>query len=202
MRALTIAALLLCACSESPFAPAPSAGSCGSDSWPCAFDCQLDCALRALRASGSCMLTLEGTLGSARTTCSFPDGSLVQLGDPVSASSATGAWDLTIQRGGKTCLHLRTAGLGGQTDLSYPGGEYHQVLSPSGADRGLRGLGQVQVRCDDGRLFSGSASSCYRCADARGCQLDGLLALQVTGKSPLVFTLQSGTELAPLFSCK
>jgi hypothetical protein len=201
MRALTLATLLLCACSESPFAPAPSgAASCGSDSWPCAFTCQLDCASRALRAAGSCMLTLEGTLDTARTTCGFSDGSLVRFAAPVSSISATG-WDFTVERGGKTCLHLRTDGLGGQTELSYPDGEYRQIVSLAGGDLGPRGLGQVQVSCG-GRLFTGSASSCYRCADASGCQLDGLLTLQVTGTRPLVFTLKSGTELAPLFSCR
>jgi hypothetical protein len=202
MRVLLAVSLLVCACSESPFAPAPSGdGACGSDAWPCAFTCQLDCAQRALHASASCMLTLEGTLDSARTTCNFSDGSLVRFAAPVTSSSAQ-SWDLSIERGGQTCLHLRTDGLGGQTELSASSGVYRQILTVAGGDLGPRGLGQAQVRCEDGRLFAGPASSCYACAEGRGCQLDGVLQLQVTGTRPLVFTLQSGTALAPLFSCR
>jgi len=208
-----LAGLAMAACSESPFAPAPSVRTCGASDWPCPFDCQLDCAGRALRAAGSCLSTLEGTLDASRTTCSFPDGGRVLFRGRVPTLPSdlrSQAWDFTVERGGKICLDLRMqtptleeGWLRTSITLAQAGDEYQQELWLAAGDAGAAvGPERARVRCPDGRTHAGLARDCSVCADAGTCSLDGLLELAVTGEKLLEFTLRSGSDVTPLFTCR
>lgn len=137
---LTSGLLAAAGCMESPFAPQPfTEDSCGGQDHPCSLSCGLDCALITVDSAAACMLTLEGTLDSSRTRCSFVDGSRVTFSWPLSPGGTDltlRSWSVEIHREGTLCLAIRSqplpwvaGGMSSTTEIESPLGLYRQELS-------------------------------------------------------------------------
>jgi hypothetical protein len=133
-------ALATTGCMESPFAPQPfTEDRCGEQEHPCSLECGLDCALVTVDSAAACMMTLEGTLDSSRTRCSFVDGSRVTFSWPLPAQGTDltlRSWSVEIRKEGRLCLAIRSqplpwiaGGMSSTTEIEGPLGLYRHELS-------------------------------------------------------------------------
>jgi hypothetical protein len=211
--ALVLCVVLLEGCLESPFAPAPTTSQCGSEEVPCLLSCRSTCAVAAVDAAASCMTPLEGSLNVARTSCDFADGSAVVFADPVPPDATAGdlstrSWSFVLTRGVTTCLTVTSEPLAGapdatrrRTTVEGPSGSYGQDVTVSAAARdvGIDRLSELRVRCG-GKTYAASGTAL--CASCEGACAPPLLELRVQRVSALEFTLQSGSHITPIFTCR
>lgn len=215
LPAAALVALLLGGCAESPFAPAPSAASCGTADFPCPFDCSAGCAAQAVDLVAACMQTLEGSLDSARTRCTFSDGSVITFAWPVPATGAdldSRTWQFTVQRGGVSCLSIKADPLPWRSwrvqaaaDLTWSTGQYRQEVWMGQDDGGasVTRVRRVAMRCPGGKVYdSEGRDPCTACegADCRKLPLVEVHAAWDNGA--LGIELTSAERVTPLFTCR
>jgi len=201
-------------CLESPYAPAPTVTSCGTEEVPCALSCSSSCAAVALNLSTSCMMTLEGKLTPSRTGCDFADGSVVDFSPPLPLESgdlARRSWSLGLRRQDKPCLTVRSEALpwnGGpspsQTTVEGPSGSIVQEVWGDTADAGAGDLGsraarRVRLRCPDGKTYAGGGDQLCAGCDGRCVPLVTLRVVRVS--TTFEFRLEGGGQVTPLFTC-
>jgi hypothetical protein len=220
--AVVVAVLLVGACDESLYAPAPEVVPCGAEEQPCRLTCELDCAATVVDMAAGCMQSMQGTLGSARTRCDFPDGTRASFAWPIPAAGtdlSARSWKLELRGGsGSDCLSVTAeplpwiaGGLRSRTEVQTGQVRYLQELtmrassSPPADDGGAAqpDLERLTVRCPDGRFFEGRGrEACGGCEEA-DCTKLPLVELRASWGGPtLDFDLRVGERVTPLFSCR
>jgi hypothetical protein len=134
----------------------------------------------------SCVNTTQrfGTFSADRMTCTYDDGTTIKFDAPVPKQPSVDKadlWNLTIEKGGRTCLRLEEPAFGAMW-LTTSAGLFTATADPT-----------AEVTCPDGTYFTAPTipvcAHLFPSASPAWAEPDGRTQLELTGPAHMPLTL-------------